>query len=621
MNVTSSAPRPGALDRRGRARRRRQRRWLIIPLSLVLVLGGYGAWVLTRSQTSATVTTTTATVSRGPISVTVSGSGTVAAAASRDLAFPVSGVVSEVLVSVGDTVTAGQPLARLEDTALRLALQQARANLTSAQAQLAAANGEGATPEEIAAARARLRSAQAQYAQTVNGSATAADLAAARAQLAAAQAQLDALLAGPTAAELVSAQAAVEQAELALQSQRATLSTAKTRAESQVSIAANALREAQDSYSTLYWQNRQAEKAPGGLSQSAKDQEAAAQRAVADAEEALKQARLAYEQARQDEVIGIQQAEASLASARRTLQSLQAGPTEAEIAAARAAVASAQANLANLQQPATAAAKAIAQASVDEARIALEQLTSPAGASAIASAEASVAQARVAVTEAEQNLEDATLVAPFDGVVAAVNLAAGASAASGAITVIDPARLYVELNLSESDVAGVVVGQEVALSFDALPDARITGTVTAIAPAATVISNVAAYPVRVSFEPGEYPIKVGMSVSGAITTQRHADAIIVPSRAIETRGDVSLVRVQRAAGQPPVLVRVTTGLSSDGQTEVLSCVDTGNQCLQAGDLLLVTSASAATSGSANRNQNGFGGFGGPAGGPPPGMGR
>lgn len=620
MNVTSSAPRPGALDKPGRARRR-QRRWLIIPLGLVLVLAGYGAWVLTRSRTSATVATTTATVSRGAISVTVSGSGTVAAATSRDLAFPVSGAVSEVLVSVGDTVTAGQPLARLDDTALQLALQQARANLTSAQAQLAAANGEGATPEELAAARTRLRSAQAQYAQTVNGSATAADLAAARAQLASAQAQLDTLLAGPTAAELASAQAAVEQAELTLRSQRATLSTAKTRAESQVSIAANALREAQDNYSTLYWQNRQAEKAPGGLSQSAKDQEAAAQRAVADAEEALKQARLAYEQAWQDEVIGIQQAEASLASARRALQTLQAGPTEAEIAAARAAVASAQSNLSNLQQPATDAAKAIAQASVDEARIALEQLTRPAAASAIASAEASVAQARVAVTEAEQNLEDATLVAPFDGVVAAVNLAVGASATSGTITVIDPSRLYVELHLSESDVAGVQVGQEVALSFDALPDVRITGTVTAIAPTATVISNVAAYPVRVSFDPGDDPIKVGMSVSGAITTQRHADAIIVPSRAIQTQGEASVVRVQRASGQPPVLVRVTTGLSSDGQTEVLNCVDTGNQCLQPGDVLLVTSASAATSSSSNRNQNGFGGFGGPAGGPPPGMGR
>ncbi|NWF80987.1 MAG: hypothetical protein HXY37_13220 [Chloroflexi bacterium] len=100
-----------------------------------------------------------------------------------------------------------------------------------------------------------------------------------------------------------------------------------------------------------YWQNRQLEQAPGGRAQSAQDQEAAAQRAVADAEEALTQAQLALDTAQQAEVIGVQQAEADLRSARQDRATLQAGATDAESAAARAAVAAAQANLPRWNSP------------------------------------------------------------------------------------------------------------------------------------------------------------------------------------------------------------------------------------------------------------------------------
>jgi HlyD family secretion protein len=328
---------------------------------------------------------------------------------------------------------------------------------------------------------------------------------------------------------------------------------------------------------------------------------------------------VALEQAKQDEVVGIQEAEADLASARRDLQTLQDGATDAEIAGARATVASAQASLASLRQGATAEERAIAQASVDQARIALEQLTTPGSAASIASAEASVAQAEVALAQAQQDLAAATLAAPIAGVVAEVLVSAGDSAgASTTITVLDPSKLYVELSLSESDVAGVEVGQAVALSFDALPDAAITGTVTSVAPVATVTSNVATYPVRVSFDPGELPIKVGMTASGTIVIEERAGVLIVPSRAVTALGDASVVRVQQGEGQPAVPVRVETGLSSDGQVEILGCVDTGDMCLQEGDTLVVT---AATSSAASSTTQGPGGLGGLMGGPPPAMGR
>lgn len=622
MSLTTSSPEARSVGRLGsRKGRRRLSPWLIIPVGLAIAAGGYVAYQLSGAGSAATTAVSTATVSRGTLSASVAGSGTVAAGSSRALSFAVDGTVAAVLVEVGDTVAAGQALAQIDADALQLALQQAEANLTSAEAQLAAANGQGATAEELAAAESQLRSAQAQFTQTVTGDVTAADLSSAQAQLSSAQAQLADLLDGPTTAERAAAEAAVTQAALSLESQRSSLASAKVRAESDVATAANSLRDAQDSFSTLYWQNRQLEKAPGDLPQSAQDEEAATERAVANAEESYRQAQVAYEQAKQAEIIGIQQAETELTSAQRDLATLVDGATAAELSSARASVASAQASLDNLRQGATDAERTIAQASVDQAQINLAQLTSPGSAVTIASAEATMAQAQVAVTAARLDLDEATLAAPFAGVVSEVLITAGDSAAAGGtITVLDPDDLYVELSLSESDVAAVAVGQPVELVFDALPDATITGAVSVVAPAATVSSNVATYPVRVSFDPGDQPVRVGMTASGTIMTEERADALIVPTRAVQTRGDTELVLVQQADGQQVVPVRVETGLSSDGQTEILGCVDTGSLCLQEGDTLLV---SAATSDASETQTGGaLGGFGGPGlGGPPPGMGR
>jgi HlyD family secretion protein len=615
MSVTSSAPRPVAAGQLGRGPRRRARRWLVVPLSLALALSGYGLWHYTQTNAVSTVATTTATVSLGTISASVAGSGTVASATSRALSFPVEGTVTEVLVTVGDTLTVGQPIARISTSELQLAVQQAQANLKSAQAQVAAANGEGATAEEIAAAQSKLASVKAQYNQTVTGGTTASELASAKAQLASAQAQLDALLAGPTNAELAAAQATVEQAQLSFVSQRSSLSAAKAKAESAVTTAANSLRDAQDSYSTIYWQNRQLEKAPGDLPQTNKDNEVAAQRSVSNAEESLKQAQIAFEQAKAEETTGIQQAEAELTSAQRDLATLQDGATAAEIASARASVASATANLASLQEGASAEERTIAQASVDQAQISLDQLTQPSSAATVASAEATLAQAEVALAEAQQNLTDATLTAPFAGVVSEVLLSAGDTAStSTTITVLDPAKLYVELSLSESDVADVAVSQTVALTFDALSDAAITGTVTSVAPSATVTSNVATYLVRVSFDPGDQPIKVGMSASGTIVTQEHADVLIVPSRAIQTQGTNKVVQVQRP-GAPARTVVVQTGLTSDGQTEILSAAD-GSAGLVEGDVLVVSSSTTSSTTSTTSSQGSL--LGGLSGGPPSG---
>jgi len=94
----------------------------------------------------------TATVSVGNVQAAVAGTGTVEPDQQQNVNFRVSGTLTEVDVQVGQQVTAGQTLARLDSTDLQAAVDQAQATLNQQQANLAKV-AAGATPEQAALAR------------------------------------------------------------------------------------------------------------------------------------------------------------------------------------------------------------------------------------------------------------------------------------------------------------------------------------------------------------------------------------------------------------------------------------------------------------------------------------
>jgi multidrug resistance efflux pump len=124
----------------------------------------------------------------------VSASGKVLPEQWANLSFRAGGPIVELKVQSGDTVKAGDLIAQLDDVDAKLAVAQAEAALTMAQAQLAELKA-GARAEQIvqaeqavAQAEAAWQGAQAQYDQLRSG-ARAADIAAAEAALAQAAAQ------------------------------------------------------------------------------------------------------------------------------------------------------------------------------------------------------------------------------------------------------------------------------------------------------------------------------------------------------------------------------------------------------------------------------------------------
>lgn len=111
----------------------------LIVLAMVALLLPPAAIALTvRQQTAATTSSSVQfyTVSTGDVAVTVSAIGRLEAVDTARLSFLTGGRVAEILVAPGQYVEVGDPLVRLEDTAQRIAYEQAQTAHSLAELQL-----------------------------------------------------------------------------------------------------------------------------------------------------------------------------------------------------------------------------------------------------------------------------------------------------------------------------------------------------------------------------------------------------------------------------------------------------------------------------------------------------
>ena len=112
---------------------------------------------------------------------------------------------------------------------------------------------------------------------------------------------------------------------------------------------------------------------------------------------------------------------------------------------------------------------------------------------AVQTRRAGLASQAAALREAEVQLEYSAIRAPFDGVVLTKNadvgdivtpLGASVNARASVVTIADPGSVQVEVDVAESSIGRVAVGQPCEVQLDALPDARLLCRVHAVVPTA-----------------------------------------------------------------------------------------------------------------------------------------
>ncbi len=135
-----------------------------------------------------------------------------------------------------------------------------------------------------------------------------------------------------------------------------------------------------------------------------------------------------------------------------------------------------------------------------------------------------VDQAQKSLALAQKQLDEATITAPFDGIVAILNYSEGDFVpAPGQIQrpiiyMIDPATMELNIGVNELDVPRVKTGQRASISIDAFPGVELEGKVAAISPMPTVQSGIVDYNVTVTFSvPSDIEVRIGMSATAQIT--------------------------------------------------------------------------------------------------------
>ena len=245
-----------------------------------------------------------------------------------------------------------------------------------------------------------------------------------------------------------------------------------------------------------------------------------------------------------------------------------------ELDAARAGLAQARAQLSK-ERSQTARVRKLRTSSVSsEAQ--LEEAET-----ALRLAESSVAAERAQLGVAQRALADASVAAPFDGVVSMRSVQLGEFVQPGAtlfeIVALDP--LEAIFHVTELDSARVKVGQPVKISVAAQPDREFIGEVRFVAP--TVDPATRTLRIKASVANTDGLLRPGLFARANLGVSRRHGVVMVPEESIIQRADGAFLyrirdddRVER--------VPVATGTEYDGSIEVLDGLAVGERVVRRG---------------------------------------
>jgi HlyD family secretion protein len=467
----------------------------------------------------------TALVARATITDQVSSSGAVAASASENLGFAKGGKLTSLKVRVGDRVTAGQLLAKVDTFAARQVLKQQKANL------------------------------------------------------AAQEAALDRLIDSPSVS---GAQATLSQSRVILTATRRQVSAVGTadnsaiqRSRAQLHAARRAEAKADDAVDAA----QAACKVPGTPPATCNAQVASASSAQASAEQGVEAAKTTLTAAEQKKKVDAASGQVSVETSRQGVVTAQNALNSAssdrphaidqQLALVRGAevlVRSAQKDVDDgaLAAPADGVVSAING-------VVGEYLSPSSGTTALAPG------SRAAIPGSGSAASGAGAGAAGAG-------AGGAGAAAirpggSQFLVLSRAKSFqVVVPFEESDAAQIAAGQRVSVRFDAIPRLTEDGTVVALSPSASAISGVISYYVTVRIERRNSQLRDGQTARVEVITAERENVLSVPNAAVRRQGDTDIVVVVEPDGQQRITT-IQAGLVGADRTEVVSGLSEGQRVI------------------------------------------
>ena len=262
---------------------------------------------------------------------------------------------------------------------------------------------------------------------------------------------------------------------------------------------------------------------------------------------------------------------------------------EQQVAAQRQAVAVAEAVVRAFRGGVAAAE---ANVGVQEAR--LRTLELGARLEDIAIARERVREAERGLAVARRQAQEAVVVAPFGGVVTAINAEVGQTVGSQGVLQLVSTEMEIRVEVDEANLADLALGQSAVISSAAFPGSTFAGSVREIAAAVDQTRGTVTVTVA-PIKPPEW-LRPGQTVNVNVVTNPAAQRLLVPSAALRRVGDRTVVLVVRddRAVEQVVQTRPPTrdGVPVVAGVEVDDRVITNPAAIQAGDRVRVQPSSA-----------------------------
>ncbi len=189
-----------------------------------------------------------------------------------------------------------------------------------------------------------------------------------------------------------------------------------------------------------------------------------------------------------------------------------------------------------------------------------------------------IREAKLDYKLASDDLENMDLYAPFDGIVTDIYFEEGNYYSNGDVaTIKDVSRLQLEVNIEESNIPELSLGQKARIELACLPGKIINGEVIEIADEANNNNGTVSLPLTILLEDIDFDIKLGCSAEIDIITGEVNNKIVLPISAIFSKNGKEFV--MKEIGDELKEVEVKTGMSNGLKIVVESGLNSGDKVL------------------------------------------
>jgi multidrug efflux pump subunit AcrA (membrane-fusion protein) len=198
-----------------------------------------------------------------------------------------------------------------------------------------------------------------------------------------------------------------------------------------------------------------------------------------------------------------------------------------------------------------------------------------------------VQKAMTALDNYKDELMKTEILAPFDGTVVDIGVKENDQLSSfdyssiTAVHLVDTGTVKLDGFVDEIDIFKVELGQKAEIVVDAIPEAELYGTVTFISPNGTEETGVVNFAVTIALDPTDIELKGGLTATANILVENNENVLLIPNRAVRgSHGDYWVDVVVNEETMETERRTIVPGAQSARYTEVVSGLQEGEKVLE-----------------------------------------